>query len=507
MPSAPTDVAWKAPREDAQTMIWPSPDRLLVQTQQNAVALSETQARVQGIGLPEVRRQMRQWIGHTENERPLIATGHQTELYHAGVWVKNVLINCAASALGGSAAHVAVDTDSPKHLRLKWPGGSEPLTDDPNEAAAEWSGLVSLPTPAHVQRIEREFATAAGRWPFQSLLPEFLGSIRKLLLTDVTISSAVANAMHALDWELGLRHHTLLGSTLWQSDAFALLIHHICARADGFAADYNASLADHRRQERITSATRPMPDLHVEADQIEVPFWLDDLSLGRRERAEVRRTQAGWQLDLPRGESFVFDPRAEGWPAAQKLARWLRQQSVRISPRALTLTLFLRLCLVDQFVHGIGGARYDQVTDRLIARHFKIEPPHFCVTTGTLYFPTAVGREPTCLPCLEMEGHQLKHRVLGREKTERIRQIARLPRRSIARYQAFAEMHKAIHAAARAHPSMVNWQHRMESAIQRSAEDEVMFDRELFYALQPRSRLSMMIAHYQRSFEPVQSAS
>ena len=74
--------------------------------------------------------------------------------------------------------------------------------------------------------------------------------------------------------------------------------------------------------------------------------------------------------------------------------------------------MFMRLLLVDQFVHGIGGGRYDQVTDRLIASYFKIEPPKFSVTTATLFFPGAATRERVCMPCILRDGHRLKHAVV-----------------------------------------------------------------------------------------------
>ena len=50
-------------------------------------------------------------------------------------------------------------------------------------------------------------------------------------------------------------------------------------------------------------------------------------------------------------------------------------------------TLWARLALGDLFIHGIGGAKYDQVTDRLIERFFGIRPPGFLVVSATLRLP------------------------------------------------------------------------------------------------------------------------
>ena len=48
-----------------------------------------------------------------------------------------------------------------------------------------------------------------------------------------------------------------------------------------------------------------------------------------------------------------------------------------LRPRALTLTLFARLCLGDFFIHGIGGGKYDEVTDAIIRDYFGVEPPAY----------------------------------------------------------------------------------------------------------------------------------
>jgi len=56
-------------------------------------------------------------------------------------------------------------------------------------------------------------------------------------------------------------------------------------------------------------------------------------------------------------------------------------------PRALTLTLFARLILGDFFIHGIGGGKYDEVTDQIIRDYFGIDPPAFQVVSGTLHLP------------------------------------------------------------------------------------------------------------------------
>ena len=49
--------------------------------------------------------------------------------------------------------------------------------------------------------------------------------------------------------------------------------------------------------------------------------------------------------------------------------------------------MFARLFLSDLFIHGIGGAKYDQLTDAIVQRFFGIETPEFIVATYTAMLP------------------------------------------------------------------------------------------------------------------------
>jgi hypothetical protein len=60
---------------------------------------------------------------------------------------------------------------------------------------------------------------------------------------------------------------------------------------------------------------------------------------------------------------------------------------VKLRPRALVTTMYCRLVLADLFLHGIGGAKYDQLTDLLIRRFFRREPPAFLTLTATVLLP------------------------------------------------------------------------------------------------------------------------
>ncbi len=61
----------------------------------------------------------------------------------------------------------------------------------------------------------------------------------------------------------------------------------------------------------------------------------------------------------------------------------LPARGIRLRTRALTTTLFARYILGDLFVHGIGGAKYDELGDELARGFFGIEPPTFLTLSLT----------------------------------------------------------------------------------------------------------------------------
>lgn len=159
--------------------------------------------------------------------------------------------------------------------------------------------------------------------------------------------TAEENLLRRLEAEhrLGCSNFELLVSSLSQSTAFRRFAAHITTNLPRFRTAYNRAVAEYRREHGIKSKSHPVPDLA----EGELPFW-----------------------------EFTNTGRVRATPTTPP---------DRLRPRALTLTMFVRLCFADWFIHGIGGGKYDEVTDDIIRDFFGIEPPVFQVVTGTLHLP------------------------------------------------------------------------------------------------------------------------
>jgi hypothetical protein len=278
---------------------------------------------------------------------PLLLAGHQPELSHPGVWVKNFGLNGLAKRLGGVPLNLVVDNDTLKSASFRFPVFRD---RDPHSVRLEsvafdaFAGEVPYEDRMVID-VER-FRTFAERaaplwanWSYEPLLAKCWASGTKV--------GEVFTAMRR-DCELGwgCRNRELPVSRLSGTEAFARFAAHILADLPRFRELYNAAIRAYRDANGIRSANHPAPELA----EGEAPFWVRTAT-GRRERAT---------------------------PASD--VRTLR-------PRALTLTLFARACLGDFFIHGIGGGKYDEVTDAIIRDYFGIEPPAYQVLSATLHLP------------------------------------------------------------------------------------------------------------------------
>jgi hypothetical protein len=113
-----------------------------------------------------------------------------------------------------------------------------------------------------------------------------------------------------------------------------------------------------------------------------------------------------------------------------------------------------------------------------------------------MYLPQALDRERACLPCVLQKGHQLKHAVLGDRKRALVAAIAGAPRKSRERAELFTQMQRELRANRESSEQLQRWKTLLEETRTRAIEDTVVFDREVFYAVQPRDRLVGMIGRY-----------
>jgi hypothetical protein len=323
----------------------------------------------------------------------VLLAGHQPELFHPGVWFKNFALGELARRHGAAAVNLVIDSDTTKHLALRVPGGTAtgprvklvPLDQSEPLVPYEERQIVDGRTFA-------EFGPRAAEWiaPLvrDPLVREYWPMVLERARHTRKLGYCLAQARHQLEGRWGLQTLEVPQSWVCACESFAWLVAHLVAEAPRFREVYNQAAREYRAAHGIRNAAHPVPDLAAEGPWTEVPFWVWTTGEPQRRRLFVRQAGRETVLSDRRGLECAL-PLAPGADAGAAVARLveLARRGVKIRSRALVTTLWARLVLGDLFLHGIGGAKYDQVTDRLIERFFGLRAPTIMVLSATLLLP------------------------------------------------------------------------------------------------------------------------
>lgn len=323
----------------------------------------------------------------------LIAAGHQPELFHPGVWAKNFALDCLARRYGAAALHLVVDNDTIKTTTLRVPTGAPTQPDiarlpfDTWQSERPWEEL-EISDRALFEGFGREVERAMAGYPFEPLIRGFWPEVVEQSRRTPRLAECITAARNRLEHRWGARNLELPLSRLCRLEGFHWFASHLLAQLPRFRTVHNEALADYRRRNHIRSLNHPVPALAEDDGWNEAPFWVWKGGEGRRRRLFAR--QRGGEVLLSDGHEQLavlpLKPDGEACCAAEVLSQ-LPVRGIKLRTRALTTTLFSRLILSDLFIHGIGGAKYDELADAIIRRFFGFEPPTFLTLSATVHLP------------------------------------------------------------------------------------------------------------------------
>lgn len=327
---------------------------------------------------------------------PIVMGGHQPDLFHCGVWFKNFLLSDISKATGAVAIHFLVDNDLCRTTGVHLPVWIEEslqsrrwqdqtiLYDSPREPVPWENCFLRDPSlwRSFPDQIRKNMPLMHGE-PLVDRLWQHSESEAK---AGTPLGELLSRARHRLEEELGLKTLEVPLSHLVSTPEFARFSLHLLNDLPRLHGIYNSELNQYRESHRIRNHAQPLPNLDRAGSWFEAPWWYyparsqvrfplwvchsgDDLILSNRQGWEIRITYPAHS-----------DSAVEQWLAVLSDGGCLR-------PRALLTTMYARLICSDVFVHGMGGARYDQLTDRIIARYFGVHPPPVVLATATLHLP------------------------------------------------------------------------------------------------------------------------
>ncbi|HLJ10450.1 MAG TPA: hypothetical protein VKU82_04640 [Planctomycetaceae bacterium] len=451
-------------------------------------------------------------------------SGHQPTMFHPGVWVKNFVVGRLAQNNRGLGLNLVVDSDTFSGASVRVPTGS---VEHPGVTAVAFDESHPRQPWEEARIIHRELFASFGRRAtaameergFMPLLADYWPAAVRHAEHDPTPAGCLTAARSVRERLWGVSNLELPISRLCALEPFLWFSAHLLAHLPRLHAIYNEVLREYRVVNRVRSRTHPVPDLRETDGWLEAPFrvW----RAGDRERRRVFARQFAGEIRLSDGERVFahlpLTPEKDACCAVKELQK-LPAQGIRFRTRALTTTLFTRLCFADLFVHGIGGAKYDQMTDRIICRFFGMAAPQFLTLSATLELPSpGIGAHPEderrlrrllreldynsdrhLPPVLSPDGRTLvaeKQRLIAEQNAVRFR-----PRSAsdsagsgYERFRRFQEINRQLAALTREE------RRRIEEELQRTrmqlAAGSLLHDREYAFCLYPAEKLKRFVDH------------
>ncbi len=326
-------------------------------------------------------------------EANIVMAGHQPELFHSGVWFKNFLLSRLVGAWNAVGINLVVDNDlcGSTAIRIPHMDGQRATTlwtefDGPGASVPyeerrlqDWQVFENF-----AERTVEKIGPFVGRPIVRSLWPHVIEAACCFESGgDVNLGAAIAAGRHRLEAERGLRTLEVPLSQIAATESFSTFIAHAFIHHHRLREVYNRSLADYRETYQLRSRSHPVPELEQREAMIETPFWIWHRDSPDRKRLFVQHLDTTFLLHDGEGWSSEIK---EKWTVDD--LQFLEQQGIKIRPRALMTTLYSRLVLSDLFIHGIGGAKYDQLTDLIAERFLGVALPAYCTASATERLPT-----------------------------------------------------------------------------------------------------------------------
>jgi hypothetical protein len=347
------------------------------------------------------------------SDHSCIVSGHQPELFHIGVWAKNFTLSGVARRSQSVPINLVIDNDLLEATAIRVPAGNrdsiriDRLSFDTPRAPLPWEEALVLDESlfrGFGNDVSTRLRNAWGIQPLiESAWPNVGGS--------VTQPDRLCDRLTALrareERRFGLNNLELPMSHLCETEPFHWFFAHLIMRLPEFHRVYNEAVSDYRREHGLRNRMQPVPDLATEGDWLEAPFWI--WRRGDLDRGRLFARRIGNVCELRHGDrvfaELPFTERGSLEESVEVLSQ-LPVQGLRLRTRALTTTLFARVCLADLFVHGIGGARYDAMTDRICERLFGLKAPSFLTVSATLYLPLG-----GTFPATDADLRDINHRL------------------------------------------------------------------------------------------------
>jgi len=415
-------LPFKVPQKNKQIFLSPSGDKIGSLLEENKKIFSEYSFTILNQPFREVRENCRKEIIQRalkfskkydpdieEKTNPacqyIIQTGHQPVFFHPGIWIKNIFLNelLKSPLLHKSLGlNIILDNDICKDLNLSLPA----LSSNGNLTVEEISFLPSTfapnlpfeeypcPSLELITKFTRD--VIHGLKPLESENKDILNNFKNFgrclenssrsfnqNYTRGNLGEFLGLARRLYEKEIEPAYLEIPFSQICDSDEFLSFFLEIIRNIKSFSEIYNKKLDEYRKLFKIRTQAHPSPNLLIKENLIETPFWIWKEGDQRRKIYVLKEDEGNYLYSDSYGKIFLIEK--DGLKSLFSLKTLLKDRGLKIRPKALLLTLYNRLFISDLFIHGLGGAKYDLVTDEIIKEFFRVDPPRFLAVSCTLH--------------------------------------------------------------------------------------------------------------------------
>lgn len=307
---------------------------------------------------------------------PIIASGHQPSMFHPGVAIKTMALTQATAQSGATPLFITVDHDDIDASSVNLPTIRDGrLVKTGHTLFPSARGRVLEKAGVEGWDVTRARLNESAQLMDSPRLVGPRGAMEEFLRRldnhppDSARNYVELAILFRRVWERPVSggYLEIPVSAICQTRTFLHFASSIMEDIEKFGGVYNGQLELYRKRHGLRYPANPFPNLGKLDDSWEAPFWT--LSGDGREKLYV--TPDGRAITQDGSMDIPFSAVTGGGMA--------------IRPRAITLSLYMRLLACDLFIHGVGGAKYDCVTDGIIGEYYGVTPPRYAVVSATIH--------------------------------------------------------------------------------------------------------------------------
>ncbi len=326
-------------------------------------------------------------------DKTIIQTGYPPTPAHPGILIKNSLADIIARKIKGIGINMVVDNDTCHDNCLNIPNinGLESSTEK-IEFIPSSQGLafeeVRYTDLTQLTTFKKDVLRILSNPDMKDTFTNFIDMEIKLFKETQRLSDLLTSARHTYLQRFSISNLEIPVSLICETESFLNFFLHITKDIRNFVRIYNAKLEEYRKLKGIDSKANPLPDLKEKGYVIELPFWIWKYKEPRKQLFASIVTDKEANLIYENRIVTSLDFYGNGNQSGNlKKLKTLISTGIKIRPKAIVNTMYSRMFFSDLFIHGVGGAKYDTITDEIIRTFFGVEPPGYAMITATLYLP------------------------------------------------------------------------------------------------------------------------